>query len=183
MPLHRRHLEEQAFVADPVARPRHPSEQREHEPADAVDILVLEVDVELLPDLVDPHRPRHAEPALRVPVEGRLFARILGDLADDLLEQILERQDACGSSVLVHDHGELGPVAPQRRELFSEIARATTQEELLRLNEEFQTYFYEDAIFLQVGEFFSTWASNVNVEGDLESTDSGQKPFNKWFAD
>lgn len=72
--------------------------------------------------------------------------------------------------------------AGTQRDLFNKISRATSQEELIELNHQFNEYFYEDAIFLQVGEFFSNWASNVKVEGDLDSTGAGQKPFNKWFA-
>lgn len=73
-------------------------------------------------------------------------------------------------------------VAGTQRDLFNKIARATSEAELLDLNNQLNQYFYDDAIFLQVGEFFSNWASNVKVEGDLDSTGAGQDPFNKWFA-
>ena len=73
-------------------------------------------------------------------------------------------------------------VAGTQRDLFAKISRATSQAELIDLNNQMNEYFYEDAIFLQVGEFFNSWASNVRVAGDLESTDAGQSPFNKWFV-
>lgn len=72
-------------------------------------------------------------------------------------------------------------VAGTQRDLFNKISRATTQAELVELNHQMQNYFYEDAIFLQVGEFFSNWASNTRVQGDLDSTGAGQDPYNKWF--
>ena len=46
--------------------------------------------------------------------------------------------------------------------------------------EEPQAYFYEDAIFLQVGEFFSNWAASTSVEG-LHSGSGGQNPYDKCF--
>ena len=68
-----------------------------------------------------------------------------------------------------------------QRDLFNKISRASDEAELIELNHQMQQYFYDDAIFLQVGEFFSNWASNVKVEGDLDSTGAGQDPYNKWF--
>jgi hypothetical protein len=44
----------------------------------------------------------------------------------------------------------------------------------------FQQYFYDDAIFLQVGEFFSNWAASNQVEG-LHGGAGGQTPYDKWF--
>ena len=46
--------------------------------------------------------------------------------------------------------------------------------------EEFQQYFYDDALFLQVGEFFSNWAASNQIEG-LHGNPGGQKPYDKWF--
>ncbi len=73
-------------------------------------------------------------------------------------------------------------ISGTQRDLFNKIARETDQNQLIELNHQMQEYFYEDAIFLQVGEFFSNWASNQRVEGDLDSPFAGQSPFNKWFA-
>lgn len=70
----------------------------------------------------------------------------------------------------------------KQRELFSRLARATTDEEMKALNEEFQRYFYEDAIFLQIGEFFNRWAARSVVKG-LHSGAGGQNPYDKWIED
>jgi peptide/nickel transport system substrate-binding protein len=70
----------------------------------------------------------------------------------------------------------------KQRELFAKIARATSEEELMALNEEFQRYFYDDAIFLQVGEFFSRWAARAEVRGIENRTSAAQMPFDKWLA-
>ena len=83
---------------------RRAAEEREHQAADAVHILVLEVDVELLPDFVDAHRSLHAQAPLLVAIDRRCGRRPFLDLADHLLEQILERHDAGRAAVLVeHD--------------------------------------------------------------------------------
>jgi peptide/nickel transport system substrate-binding protein len=55
--------------------------------------------------------------------------------------------------------------AGKQRDLFAKIARAPTFEEQFKLLEEFQKYFYEDAIFVQIGEFFPPLASRKEVKG------------------
>ena len=45
-------------VVDDVADDRRPAEPREHEAADAVDVLVLEIEIEMLSELVEPDRAR-----------------------------------------------------------------------------------------------------------------------------
>ena len=89
-----RHLNQQAIVADGVADERRAAEQGQHEAADAVDVLVLEIQIELLAELVDTHGSGHAEAPFAVPVHALVLRRALLDIADDLLEQILERDDA-----------------------------------------------------------------------------------------
>ena len=69
----------------------------------------------------------------------------------------------------------------KQRALFSKLARATSEDEQFELMEEFQEYFYEDAIFLQVGEFFSRWAARVEVKG-LFSGAGGQNPYDAWLV-
>src|SRR5205814_8586619 len=64
-------LEQQAIVADRIANCRRPAEQREDDSADAVDVLVLEVEIELLPELVDAHRSGDVQPSHGVPVDLR----------------------------------------------------------------------------------------------------------------
>ena len=46
--------------------------------------------------------------------------------------------------------------------------------------EAFQQCFYDDAIFLQVGEFFSDWAASKDIDG-LHGNPGGQKPYDKFF--
>ena len=70
----------------------------------------------------------------------------------------------------------------KQREIYSRLARATTEEEQIALNNEFHEYFYEDAIFLQVGEFFSRWAASTEVQGIVNGGSAQQKPFDKWLT-
>ncbi len=75
---------------------------------------------------------------------------------------------------------EYQDVSHKQRDLFGQLARSTSEEDQKRLMDEFQQYFYEDAIFLQVGEFFSKWAAREEVKG-LFSGEGGQGPFNVWL--
>lgn len=72
-------------------------------------------------------------------------------------------------------------VEGSQRELLEALARETDEAEIDRLMEEFQEYFYEDAIFLQVGEFFSHWAARSRMQGIVEGSPAAQHPFDKWF--
>ena len=69
-----------------------------------------------------------------------------------------------------------------QRALFSQIARATAEAEQKAIMDEFQAYFYQDAIFLQVGEFFSKWAATTRLKG-IVSGPGDSKPYDKWLAD
>ena len=71
----------------------------------------------------------------------------------------------------------------KQRDIYSRLARATTEEEQIALNNEFHEHFYEDAIFLQVGEFFSRWAASTEVQGINNGGSAQQKPFDKWLID
>lgn len=73
-------------------------------------------------------------------------------------------------------------VAGTERKILGEIATATSTDQLKALNVEFQKYFYEDAIFLQIGEFYNSWASSKKVQGDLSDPFAGTEPYNKWFT-
>ena len=68
------------------------------------------------------------------------------------------------------------------RALFSQLARATAEAEQKAIMDEFQAYFYQDAIFLQVGEFFSKWAATTRLKG-IVSGPGDSKPYDKWLAD
>ena len=69
-----------------------------------------------------------------------------------------------------------------QRALFSQLARATAEAEQKAIMDEFQAYFYQDAIFLQVGEFFSKWAATTRLKG-IVSGPGDSKPYDKWLAD
>ena len=69
-----------------------------------------------LPELVDPHRAGHAQPALRVAIRTRARSAPSLDLADDFLEQILERDDPRRAAVLVDHDDHLRSLPPHRRE-------------------------------------------------------------------
>jgi peptide/nickel transport system substrate-binding protein len=67
-----------------------------------------------------------------------------------------------------------------QRRLFDVFASESDPVKINEAMEEFQQYFYDDAIFLQVGEFFSNWAASNSVEG-LHGNPGGQNPYDKWF--
>ena len=70
------------------------------------------VDVEQLGEVVDVQRGRHPQPAVAEVLDlGRLAVVLVGDLADDLLEDVLDGDQARGAAVLVDDDGEVGLVA------------------------------------------------------------------------
>jgi len=67
-----------------------------------------------------------------------------------------------------------------QRELFDVFARESDPAKIDEAMTAFQQYFYDDAIFLQVGEFFSNWAASNKVQG-LHGGAGGQNPYDKWF--
>jgi peptide/nickel transport system substrate-binding protein len=67
-----------------------------------------------------------------------------------------------------------------QRKVFETFASETDPVKIKAAMEEFQQYFYDDAIFLQVGEFFSNWAASNSIEG-LHGNPGGQNPYDKWF--
>ena len=72
--------------------------------ADGLEPLALDLDVQPLRDLVDVHLAAEDEAAAAL-VDDRLGLDVVlvADLADDLLEQILDRDQAGGAAVLVDD--------------------------------------------------------------------------------
>ena len=66
-----------------------------------------------------------------------------------------------------------------QRALFEQLASATEEGDQRRIMDDFQTYFYEDAIFLQVGEFFSQWAARADLQGIVPESPAAQLPANK----
>ena len=74
-----------------------------------------EFQIEELPQLVDPHRPRHAQPAEGV-APRTTRRRPFVDIPDHFLEQVFERDDSRCPSVFVDDDCHLCPLAAHRRE-------------------------------------------------------------------
>ncbi len=68
-----------------------------------------------------------------------------------------------------------------QRDIFAKLARETDHAKLVELMDEFQEYFYEDAIFLQVGEFFSNWAARNDLRG-VHGGPGGQNPYDKFIT-
>src|SRR4051794_18546967 len=89
-----------ALVADPGGAPEH----AEDEPGDRVVVLLRQLAAELLVEVVDGECPVDAD---RVVVDALdRFVRkveLVLDLADDLLEHVLERDDPLHAAVLVED--------------------------------------------------------------------------------
>ena len=107
--LHLLDHEAGAVGLDRLAGGRHPAELVEDEAADGVVLLVLrQLEVEPLVDLVDGDRPgTTAMPSAPHPTSGRLDVVLVGDLADQLLEQVLEGDEPGGAAVLVDDDGQV----------------------------------------------------------------------------
>lgn len=72
-------------------------------------------------------------------------------------------------------------VPGKQREFLNSLARETDVTKQKQIMDEFQTYFYEDAIFLQVGEFFSRWAARSDLKGVVAGSPNAQAPANKWI--
>ena len=102
------HLDGQAVDVEPLAHRRHAAEVREQITADRLESLALDVHVEPLRDLVDVDLAAEHEPAVAfVDDRLRLDVVLVADLADDLLEQILDGHEAGRAAVLVHDDRNL----------------------------------------------------------------------------
>ena len=72
-------------------------------------------------------------------------------------------------------------VPGKQRELLAKLARETDVAKQKQIMDEFQQYFYDDAIFLQVGEFFSRFAARSDLKGIVPASDHRQRPANKWI--
>ena len=75
---------------------------------DRVDLVLLDGHVEELGQVVDVHRGGHAGRAvLELLDSGGLAVVLVVDLSDDLFEDVLDRDQACGATVFVDDDGEM----------------------------------------------------------------------------
>ena len=122
--LERVDVEEHAVVRDLVAGLGGTAELPEDEAADRVVVLVGEVAGELLVEVVDGERAVDADGVVADALDGLVRqVELVLDLADDLLEQILERDDPLHRAVLVDHDGEMLVRAPELREQGGEILR------------------------------------------------------------
>ena len=82
--------------------------QTQHQPADRVPLLVGKLDVQELVDVVDRELAVHAVDAVGDLLDlGLLGVVLVRDLADELLEQVLERDEAADAPVLVGDERDV----------------------------------------------------------------------------
>ena len=84
-----------------------PAQTGQHQAADALDVLVFEIEIEVAAELVEPQRAGDAGRSVRVGQERRRRRHALVDFSDDFLEQVFERDDAGGAAVLVDDRGHV----------------------------------------------------------------------------
>jgi peptide/nickel transport system substrate-binding protein len=69
----------------------------------------------------------------------------------------------------------------KQRDLLAKLAKETDVAKQKQIMDDFQAYFYEDAIFLQVGEFFVKWAARADMQGIVPASPAAQLPANKWI--
>src|SRR5688500_14371357 len=102
------YLEQQIADLDPFADVRHPSEVRQQEAADGFKAFALDFDAKAVADLVDVHFAAEHERSVTF-VRHRLALDIVlvADLADDLFEELLDRDQSGGAAVFIHDNGHL----------------------------------------------------------------------------
>src|SRR5262245_8174103 len=97
-------LEREIVDVDGLAHVRHATEVRQQIPAHGFEALALDIDVQPLTHLVDAHLAAEDETAVALVRDGlALDIVFVANLADDLLEQILDGHQASGAAVLV-DH-------------------------------------------------------------------------------
>jgi hypothetical protein len=93
----------------PSRRDRHPTEQPKTNPPRRVPVALGQLQVQLLVDVVDVEGrvDQHVAVGQRLDV-GNVVVELVGDLADQLLEQVLERGEPGGAAVLVDDDRHVG---------------------------------------------------------------------------
>ena len=100
------------------------SELAEDEPGHRVEVLLLELGVELLVEVVDRVRAVDADVRLVDPLDRRVRkVELVLDVADDLLEEVLERDDPLHVAVLVDDDRHVLLLAAEVGEERGEVLR------------------------------------------------------------
>src|SRR5262245_24598402 len=118
-----RHFDSDVLPRDDVALHRGTAEQQQHEAAHGRHVLVLEPPVQCLADLIEPHRTAHAHATIGFFHDRRPAASFL-DVADDLFEKILHRDETGRAAVLIHDDRHLRAIASHRGEDLVDRRRA-----------------------------------------------------------
>ena len=119
-----RTLEPEPVAPNGVAHLGRAPELAEHEPGHRVEVLLLELGAELLVEVVDRVRAVDADVLLVDPLDGRVGeVELVLDLAHDLLEHVLERDDPVHVAVLVDDDRHVLLLAPEVGEERGEVLR------------------------------------------------------------
>src|SRR5688500_8065445 len=107
-PLDLEHLEDELVDFDDLANIRHPPKLRQQESADRLEALALDIHAQTFADFIDVHLAAERKDAIAF-VGHRLALDVVlvADLADDFLEQILERDESRRAAVFIHDDGHL----------------------------------------------------------------------------
>ncbi len=102
----------EAVVLRGRAGQRHPPERLAEEAADRVDVFVFELEAEQVADFVEAE-PRADAVAAGLELDHLLGARVVfvGDLADQLLDEVLQGDEARHAAVLVDDEAHVHGVA------------------------------------------------------------------------
>src|SRR5438552_1268121 len=99
-----------AAVDEALARPRHSPEQLVHQPPDRRHVLHVEVDAESLGQLIDWHAAGDPQAPGTLLSNLRLLDIVLvADLADDLLENVFDSDQARRAAVFVAHDRNMGP--------------------------------------------------------------------------
>src|SRR5256714_11939859 len=112
--VHRGDLEPVALDLDRVSDGREAAEAAKHETADRVVWLVRQLDAEALAESVERCEPIDHERARAFFFERRRFAiELVVDLADELLDDVLERHEPGRAAEFIEDDRELHALASE----------------------------------------------------------------------
>ena len=95
-------------MSKPLADHGDAAQMRQQVAADRLEALALDVDVQPSRDLSHVHLPLKTKPALALVDDRlRLHVVLVADLADDLLQQVLDGRRPGRPAVFIHDDGAL----------------------------------------------------------------------------
>src|SRR3954453_819746 len=106
------HFEQPAVLCHDRAYFRDAAERGEDHAGDGLVILAAEVGVEHLFERIDAQETADQKTSVAEVDDGRFFVLVLvGDFADDLLDDVLDGNDAGGAAVFIDDHRDLQMLA------------------------------------------------------------------------